>query len=396
MKFRLVDTGWDRVLDESLHADGSEIRIVCPFIKTGAAQRLLKRGRPKVIQVITRFSLGDFFECVSDIAALRLLFDNGAQIRGVRHLHAKVYIFGTGRAIVTSANLTDAALRRNHEFGFVATDTSVVARCRQFFDGLWGRAGKDVSASRLTDWEREITSRWASGARLVRAAALTDEGVYAGVSKGITYSPDWADEAEQAFVKFFGEGHNRVEHSFSVREEVERAGCHWACTYPKGKRPRQARDGAVMFMGRIVENPNDILIFGRAVAMHYETGRDDATAADIQLRDWKKRWPHYVRVHHAEFVDGTLSNGVSLNELMDALGANSFASTQRNAARGQGNTDPRKAYRQLPAVELSPQGLAWMNEHVENAFTRHGRLAPSVLSRFDWPKVQVQAQEGTE
>lgn len=394
MKFRLVDAGWDRELDNSLRLNGNEIRIVCPFIKTGAAQRLLKHGTPKVIQVITRFSLGDFFECVSDIAALRFLLENGAEIRGVRHLHAKVYIFGNSRAIVTSANLTDAALRRNHEFGFVAADTSVVARCRQFFDGLWGRAGGDVSASLLTDWERVITSHWASGARIVRAAALTDEGVYAGVSKGVTYSPDWADEAEQAFVKFFGEGDNRVDHSFPAREEVKRAGCHWACTYPKGLRPRQPRDGAIMFMGRIVKDPNDVLIFGRAVAMHHEVGRDDATAAEIRLRPWKKKWPHYVRVHHAEFIDGGLSNGVSLNNLMDTLDSESFASTKRHVAGGEGNVNPRRAYRQKPAVELSARALAWMNERVESALKRHGKIPPSFLAKLDWPKVQMRSPRG--
>ena len=31
---------------------------------------------------------------------------DGAQIRGVRHLHAKLYLLGASRAIVTSANLT--------------------------------------------------------------------------------------------------------------------------------------------------------------------------------------------------------------------------------------------------------------------------------------------------
>jgi hypothetical protein len=39
---------------------------------------------------------------------------------------------------------------------------------------------------------------------------------------------------------------------------------------------------------------------------------------------------NYIRVHHAEFVAGTIGNGVSLNELMDELGQ-SFMATQRNA-----------------------------------------------------------------
>ena len=73
------------------------------------------------LKVITRFDLNEFAQGVSDIAALRMSIKANARVRGVRNLHAKLYIFGTSRAIITSANLTEAALRRNHEFGTVVT-----------------------------------------------------------------------------------------------------------------------------------------------------------------------------------------------------------------------------------------------------------------------------------
>jgi hypothetical protein len=74
-------------------------------------------------------------------------------------------------------------------------------------------------------------------------------------------------------------------------------------------------------------------------APRHVPGRDDATPEDIARRGWKATWSRYIRVHHAEFVAGTMANGVSLNELMGALGTNSFSPTQRNASRGEGNTD---------------------------------------------------------
>ena len=80
-----------------------------------------------------------------------------------------------------------------------------------------------------------------------------------------------------------------------------------------------------------------------------------------------------------------MENGISLGELMDELGANSFASTQRNAAKGSGNIDPRHAYRQQPAVELSGQGLAWLAERLEAAFAAHGKVPADDLEKFDWP-----------
>jgi hypothetical protein len=355
--------------------------------------RLLKHGRPGALQVITRFNLGDFCEGVSDIDALWLLLDNGARIRGVRNLHAKLYLFGVN-AIVTSANLTDAALLRNQEFGFVADDAGIVSGCREYFGDLWDRAGQDLLAARLAEWERKVTSYLAGGARPAVATGLGDEGVDVGISPWPVVFPAWVGDARRSFVKFFGDSHSRADRSKPIFNEVQRSGSHWACTYPKGRRPRKVQDGAVMFMGRLVKEPNDILIYGRAVGMRYEPGRDDATAEDIERRSWKANWPHYARVHHAEFVGGILANGVSLNELMHALRSDAFAVTQRHAAKGTGNTDPRGAYKQQPAVELSLQGMAWLNDRLEAAFGQHGRLTPSALQQLDWPAVPSRAENG--
>ena len=152
MTIRLVDEGWRRELAEAVRADASELRIICPFIKVGALEGLLSR-RPGNVQVITRFNLADFAEGVSDIAALRKLLDINARVRGVRNLHAKLYLFGASRAIITSTNLTEAALNRNHELGVVAEDAETIAACRTYFDNLWQHAGNDLRPDRVDAWD---------------------------------------------------------------------------------------------------------------------------------------------------------------------------------------------------------------------------------------------------
>jgi hypothetical protein len=149
-----------------------------------------------------------------------------------------------------------------------------------------------------------------------------------------------------------------------------------------------------MFMGRLVKEPSDILIFGRAVAVHHELGRDDATDADVARRPWKAQWPHYIRVLHPVFLAGSLSNGISLNELMESLKSDAFAPTQRNATEGKGNTDPRRAYRQQAAVELTDQAIVWLNERLERAFAKYGMLAPADLEQLDWPDLPATATSG--
>ncbi|MBL8853993.1 MAG: phospholipase D family protein [Planctomycetaceae bacterium] len=387
MSFRLVDTGWDQVLADAVAADRSGVRLVCPFIKKRAVERLLAGGTPGSFQVITRFCLDDFAQGVSDLSALRLLLDSGAAIRGIKNLHAKLYLFGSRRAIVTSANLTEAALVRNHEFGFVAENSEIVTGCEKYFTDLWAKAGVDLSSARLAQWEQKVTTYLATGARPMQHSGLGDEGVNAGIAPEIIELPPVVDESRQAFVKFFGVSSERAQRSLTTLDEVRGSGSHWACTYPKRKRPRQVADGAILFLARLVEDPADIMIYGRAIGMRHVKERDDASVADIEVRPWKIKWPHYVRVHHAEFVAGTLANGIPLSALMDELNSNAFLPTQRNAAKGVGNTDPRRAYLQQAAVELTPQALAWVNEQLQLAFNRFGTLPAADLATLDWPTV---------
>ena len=88
-------------------------------------------------------------------------------------------------------------------------------------------------------------------------------------------------------------------------------------------------------------------------------------------------------MHHAEFVDGTLDNSISLYKLMDELGSDSFASTQHNAARGSGNTNPRRAYGQQAAVKLSSQAIAWLGTRLQAAFDAHGKIPQDMLNQID-------------
>lgn len=139
-----------------------------------------------------------------------------------------------------------------------------------------------------------------------------------------------------------------------------------------------------MFMGHLVSGPNDIRVYGRAVARGYVEGRDDADAVEIGRRPWLERWPHFIRVRDMEFVDGTLGDGVSLGELMDELGAYAFGPTSENADRGVGNVDPRQSIRQAAAIRLSEAGTSWLEEELEGAFRRFGRVRAEEVEGLDW------------
>src|SRR3954452_16652854 len=186
------------------------------------------------------------------------------------------------------------------------------------------------------------------------------------------------------FVKFFGQASSRSPRDRPVFDAVRSSGSHRICTYPRGRRPRAVRDGDVMFMGHLVSGPNDIKVYGRAVSMAYEEGRDDASGEEIARRPWLERWPHFIRVRGLEFVDGTLEDGVSLSDLMDEMGAYAFGPTAENADRGVGNVDPRQSIRQAAAIRLSEAGLSWLEGELELAFRRSGRLKAEEMPGLDW------------
>jgi hypothetical protein len=186
------------------------------------------------------------------------------------------------------------------------------------------------------------------------------------------------------FVKFFGQGNSRSARDRPVVDAVATSGSHRICTYPRGRRPRAVGDGDVIFMAHLVSGPNDIRVYGRAVARAYEEGRDDAGAEEIARRPWLERWPHFIRVRGLEFVDGTLGDGVSLAELMDELGAYAFGPTAENADRGMGNVDPRQSIRQAAAIRLTEAGTSWLEEELELAFSKFGKVRAEEAAGLDW------------
>lgn len=401
---RIVHGNWRAEILDQTCAKKKRLRIICPFIKEVTVRSLIKACKPSDIQVITRFNLNDCYEGVSDLSALRFLLDKGANIQGVKGLHSKLYIYADIKAIITSANLTQSGLDSNHEFGCVITENELVGTCRQYFDGLWSDESNNLTYEHLDEWSKEIEQARLSGGLKTgpKKTKLKDHGRKANDIDPIVDNdiPDLdalnvvaqsriRKFSNQAFVKFLGKSDNRVPTDFPVIEEIRRSGAYWSLGYPKTSRPRQPKDGDTMFIGRLVEGPegNDTIIFGKARALEHVDHRDVASDADKAAPEqaWRDVWDKYIRVYDAEFISGTVGNGVRLSDLMNELEANSFMSTQRNAISGIGNTNPRLSFMQSPSVHLSNEGYAWLSEKLERQFAVHGKIPVEEYSDFYWP-----------
>lgn len=386
MKSVVIDREWGTQFDRALSADIDELLVISPFIKAAAISRILKNRTAK-IRVLTRFNLNDFATEVSDISAIQSLIDAGASVRGVRNLHAKLYIFGKSRAFVTSANLTMAGLERNHEFGVSTCDDGLVGACLEYFESIWNRAGTNIEISKVLAWEKEVLQYRLIGGEYHLSGNLMDEGANLEIpASNENHSVERFSGRNQAFIKFLGKGDYRASLSNSILDEIKESGCYWALTYPKNKRPRSVNDGAVMFIARLIDN-GDIMIYGRAIGLAYREGRDDASDEDIAFRKWKAEYPHYIRVYGSEFVNGILENGVSFSDLMTNLGPECFASTQRRARDGEINIRPQLSIRRQAAIKLSNEGAAWVTQQLESKLAAYGNIPPDKFRSLDWPAI---------
>ncbi len=355
-----------------------------PFIQLNAIKSIFRKNKTK-FKLITRYNLNDFYDGVSSLDAIEYVLKKGGQVKGIKYLHSKLYIFDSKEAILSSANLTQSALLKNFEFGVHICDTDAIFSVEAYFDKLWDKIPDMLSLNQIYKWKQDIDTALKDGKASYKKTGLKDHGFVIDNKPRNKLKRTSSNilDSNQYFIKFFGEGHNRVDINMDVLEEIERSGCHWACTYPHNKRPRSVRDGAIIFIGRLVSDPNDIMIFGYAVGSAYKENRDDATTNDIKLRSWKKHWSRYIRVHNAKFIDGKLKHGISMNELMSKFNHNSFASTQRNKTSGKGNIKPKNAYSQQAAVQLTQDSASWLLEKLESKLGYHGTISNSILSEIE-------------
>ena len=365
---RIVDKGWAAELSDALAADSSHVRVISPFIKVSAVKNFLTH-KPRKLQVITRFNLADFAAGVSDVAALRELTQANAQVRGIKNLHAKLYVFGSTRAIVTSANLTDAGLNRNFELGTVSEDAVLVKNCQRYFNGLWERVGQDLQLHQIDDWDETITKYQLRGGRPNDTADLRDYGADIGLKQATAHDvPSIGNIAGQAFVMLLGNStQSRKSFSCRVIDVIKSNECHWA--FFQKRRNRQVQDGDDIYIGQFTRDPDDIRVFGRATGVKHVDGRDDATQEDIGRIPWRAEFPYYNRVCRAEFVDGSLANGISMKELVGA----------------RKKPDTRFAHRGHARVKLAGADHHWLEQRLEEAFEIHEKVSPSELATLYWP-----------
>lgn len=136
-----------------------QLTIVSPWMKMEAVldverctQLPMSRWR-----VVTVGHIRDFVEGASDLEALRILVERGADVRIVSGLHAKVFIADRTLALLGSANLTVSGMHHNVEAASLTDDAALVDTLANEAEA-WQARGRRIELG----WIEEVLKRLAN------------------------------------------------------------------------------------------------------------------------------------------------------------------------------------------------------------------------------------------
>ncbi|WP_298519873.1 phospholipase D family protein [uncultured Kordia sp.] len=350
-----------------------EVRIISPFITNIMVDHLLNNFKGSLIKVITRYNLNDFKSGVSSLSALEKLLNAGAEIKSVKDLHSKLYLFDKKSAFVTSANFTNGGFFRNKEFGVLVTESESVEESLFYFKELWGIDASLLNMECIIEWRK-----------IIKLSRTTQKEIEKLPDVGASYS-DSILGGRRYFIKFFGKADNRLGLERKVLNELYGGCSHFALSFSKNKRdarPRRYREGDIVFMARMTKDPDDYAIYGRAITYAHNDKRDVANTEDIKHIPWLKDWSILVRVKEPMFINSTFEECPKLNDLVRELKYLSFESTEQNFKKGSGNINPKSSLMQKGDVMLSSTGAQWLELTFKKAIEKTGTVDQQIINSF--------------
>ncbi|WP_263603457.1 phospholipase D-like domain-containing protein [Chryseobacterium sp. PET-29] len=349
------------------------VRIVSPFLNENIVRHLLENFSGKKIELITRYNLNDFQSGVSSITALELLLKKKTNIKGIRDLHSKLYLFDNKCVIITSANFTNGGFFRNKEFGIKSYDDYTVSEANDYFNELWRIDEEILDTEKIDNWKKILDD---SSHTKVSVEPLPDYGK--------SYEKKIIDSNKRYFIKFFGKNENRVSLDYHSKDEIREAHSHYTLSFSRksnDKRPRKYRNGDIVFMAMLLQG-TDYAIFGKAITYAHNDERDIASSEDIIHVPWREDWPILVRVHSPQFINSTMRYCPKMSQLISQLDYESFDKTLKKYNKGVRNINPWKSLRQQADVQLSEYGALWITKYFENAIKQYGAVDDEYINMF--------------
>jgi len=259
---KLIRSPWGVEFAELVKSAHRNLVLCSPYVGRSPCEvisrclRSSDRTTAVAVDVITNLSPENLLSGSTDAGALYDLARDIATttIRFVAAVHAKVYVADENAAVITSANMTDAGLHRNLEYGVCVTDPLTVRAIRRDITD-YGSIGTLVSAEEL--------SRFATVAEKLRATRARAER-----SIRARYRREFECEYEAATVE-----------SIRIRSSGRTANAVFAET--------------ILFL--LLRGPMTTAQLHRSIKDIHPDFCDDTVDRVIDGRHFGKKWKHAVR-----------------------------------------------------------------------------------------------------
>jgi hypothetical protein len=119
-------------LTRALEKGTDSFSVSSPYVGSYLSKIVSQLDSNVSLTLLTRTTLADFASNASDLDAVRAVAHRAGSVLSLSSLHAKVYVAGRKRALITSANSTFSGMHRNRECGFEVTKRSDVDALNAF------------------------------------------------------------------------------------------------------------------------------------------------------------------------------------------------------------------------------------------------------------------------
>lgn len=291
--------------------------------------KMMVKKKIKVV-VITRFSYNDFHCGVSSLKGLGILLKAGCEIKALKGLHTKLYVFDAKAIILGSSNFTNGGLISNIELNILIEDNQeMVDQGIAYFEEI----------NSLIEKEHFIDEAMISKAMGFMAAAgknpnfikMDDFGAeprpkkYSSSLEDMFYQPQMPKESlpKNIWIKFEGySDHRRTANNLRLEINLTQSGAY-RTRFPS--RPTGFRDGDLVFLARNTWDNNGEktpVIYGYGTAQKFNV-LNVVPEKEQQQDENMERWNYYIYVDAFKYV-ASLKEGISLLDVLRDVGYNTY------------------------------------------------------------------------
>lgn len=334
MSIELLTYNHKEKLTEAFERSHQEIDIVSPFLTEDTANYLSKLIKKKHLSAtfITRFDHEAFVKGANSVKGLAGMLHAGVELLALLDLHTKLYLIDGKTAVLGSANFTAGGMSKNIELSlYIEDEPELLDSLQEYFEELQDVCREQetyITEERLKHEdqlvkEEKTSSKYAGpckttvkpfGAKMpVRDDELDRDYVQELLNPKITYD-------SHCWIKF--EASSKERRSSGKPYTFHEQNGIYMTRFSQARKPKRMHEGDIVYIAVHSWDRN-----GNPAPMIAGRARCHAFQESNVIPDGGQ-WPVYLELYDTEPCAGNIQDGISLYDLVDALGKETYTHTQ--------------------------------------------------------------------